>query len=276
MRQILHLSDVHFGPPHLRAVSDGVLELIDRHQPDLAVISGDLTQRAKPEQFAEAREFVDRIPVPTLAVPGNHDVPMYRVWERVLDPFGAYSRHFASELEPTFEDDEMLVVGVNTAFNWTIKDGRITASGLRRLDELLARAPSDVAKIVVAHHQLVPPPRFDSRRVLSGAHRMVELLTRRGVELVLSGHLHQSWIGSTEAYYPTGNRPVLLVHSGTSTSSRGRGSERRRNTCYWIRLSEDEIELGNLAWDDASERFREQSRHLYPRRDRSAYALKTF
>lgn len=257
-------------------MSDGVLELIDRHRPDLVVISGDLTQRAKPRQFAEAREFVDRIPVPTLAVPGNHDVPMYRFWERFFAPFGAYRKHFARELEPTFEDEEMLLVGVNTAFNWTIKDGRVTRAGLRRLDELLARAPAGVARIVVAHHQLIPPPRFDTQRVLTRAHQVVELLTRRGVELVLSGHLHQSWIGTTEAYYPSGNRPVLLVHSGTSTSSRGRGSERRRNTCYWIRLSEDEIELRNLAWDDAAERFREQSRHLHPRRDRSTYALKSY
>ena len=276
MRQILHISDVHFGPPHRCVVSEGVLALIADRRPDLVVISGDLTQRAKPEQFDEARAFVDRIEVPTLVVPGNHDVPMYRFWERLLDPFGAYRRHYASELEPTFEDDELVLVGVNTAFHWTIKDGRVTRAGLRRLDELLSAAPSGKAKIVVAHHQLIPPPRFDTQRVLTNAHRMVELLTHHGVELVLSGHLHQSWIGTTEAYYPSGSRPVLLVHSGTSTSSRGRGSERRRNTCYWIRVQEDEIELSNLAWMEPPGRFVEQSRHLHPRRDRATYALSTF
>ena len=276
MRQILHLSDVHFGPPHRRAVSDGVLALAAGRRPDLVVISGDLTQRAKPQQFAEARAFVDRLGVPALAVPGNHDVPMYRFWERLLDPFGAYRRHFAGELEPTFEDDEMFLAGVNTAFQWTVKDGRVTRAGLRRLERLLDSAPEGVAKIVVAHHQLIPAPRFDTQRVLANAHRVVELLARRGVELVLSGHLHQSWIGTTEAYYPSASRPVLLVHAGTSTSSRGRGSERRRNTCHWIRVSEDEIEISNLAWNDEAGRFCEQSRHLFPRRDRAVYALRTF
>ena len=128
MRQILHISDVHFGPYHQPEVAAGVLDLIERRRPDLVAVSGDLTQRAKPYQFVEAREFVDRIPVPTIAVPGNHDVPMYRFWERLLAPYGAYRKHFAQELEPVVRDDEMLVVGVNTAHNWTIKDGRITRS----------------------------------------------------------------------------------------------------------------------------------------------------
>ncbi len=289
MRQILHISDVHFGPPHLDEVSDGVCELARRRHPDLVVISGDLTQRAKPEQFRQARAFIDRFTMPTLTVPGNHDVPMYRFWERTLAPFGAYQEHFASELEPTFEDDEMLVVGVNTAFNWTVKNGRVTRAGLRRLRGLLAgsgqasadrarsgRATPGRARIVVAHHPMVPAPRFDTQRVLGNVHTVVDLLAGSGVDLVLSGHLHQAWISTTEAYYPTGRRPVLLVHSGTSTSSRGRGSERRRNTCNWIRLSDGEIEISHLGWDRDAGRFHEQSRHRYPRRGRETYALESF
>ncbi len=281
MREVLHVSDVHFGPPHLREASDGLLSLVERRRPDLVVISGDLTQRAKPGQFRQARDLVDRLEtpplaVPTLAVPGNHDVPMYRFWERAFDPFGAYRRHFDPELEPTFEDDEMLVVGVNTAFNWTIKDGRMTRAALRRLEEVLAGASPGVAKIVVAHHQLVPAPRYDTQRVLKNAHRAVQVLHRAGVELVLSGHLHQSWIGTTEAYYPSGRRPVLLLHSGTTTSSRGRGSERHQNTCNWIRLTGEAIEISNLAWEADGGGFRVRSRHRYPRLGAPDYALETF
>ena len=275
MRQILHISDVHFGPPHRPEVSAGVVSLVERRRPDLVVISGDLTQRAKPRQFLQARRFVDRLAVPSLTVPGNHDVPMYRFWERLLAPFGAYRKHFASDLEPTFEDHEMLVIGVNTAFNWTIKGGRVTGSGRRRLARLLERG-SGRAKIVVAHHQLVPPPRFDSQRVLRNARRLVELLAGSAVELVLSGHLHQTWIGSTEAYYPSGRRPVLLLHSGTSTSNRGRGSERLLSTCNWIRLEDREIEISHLGWDPADRRFLERSRHRFPRRDVESYSLEAY
>src|ERR1700728_3239791 len=111
-RTLLHCSDVHFGPKHLPAVTAGLLALIEARRPDLVVVSGDLTQRAKPAQFRAAREFVDRIPVLTLVVPGNHDVPMYRglFLERIFAPFQAYRRCFSADLEPILRDDEMLVV----------------------------------------------------------------------------------------------------------------------------------------------------------------------
>lgn len=273
MREILHISDIHFGPRHLPELSEGVLALIERRPPDLVVISGDLTQRAKPYQFRQAREFVDRIPVPSITVPGNHDVPMYRVWERVLDPFGAYRRHFSPELEPVVEDDELLVIGINTAFNWTIKDGRMTTSGLRRVIELLSRAPEGAVKIVVAHHQLIPAPRFDSQRVLSNAMEAVSIFADHGVEMVLSGHLHQAYVGNTEAYYPSGRRPVLLLHAGTTTSDRGRGTEKKRNTCNWIRVDDEEVEVSHLGWEPSLGRFVEWSRHRFPRRHREPYGL---
>ncbi|MEM7354819.1 MAG: metallophosphoesterase family protein [Acidobacteriota bacterium] len=276
MRQILHISDVHFGPPHRPRVSDGVIELIEDRRPDFVAISGDLTQRAKPVQFQQARAFVDRIEVPSVTVPGNHDVPMYRVWERLLSPLGAYRKHFAAELEPSFEDDEMIIVGINTAFNWTIKGGRFTRASLERLERAFAGADESKTKVVIAHHELIPAPRFDSQRVAWNAQGAADVLARAGVEMVLSGHLHQSWIGNTEAYYPSDRRPVLLAFSGTSTSSRGRGCERRRNTCNWIQLRDDEIEISHLLWSDSAERFEERSRHLFPRRSREAYRLETF
>lgn len=273
MRQILHISDVHFGPPHRPDVASGVLDLVERRGPDLVVVSGDLTQRAKPVQFRQAREFVDRIRAPTITVPGNHDVPMYRFWERLLDPLGAYRRHFAEELEPEVEDEELLVVGVNTAFNWTVKGGRIRRARLRRIQRRLAEAPDHLVKIVVAHHELVPAPCFDTQRVMVNAREAVDVFSRGGVELVLSGHLHQAWISSSEAYYPSGRPPVLLVHSGTSTSDRGRGCERRRSTCNWIVVGGDEIRVSHLGWDDAEGRFLEWSRHVFPRRRRQPYGL---
>ncbi len=251
-----------------------MLQLARRQEPDLVVISGDLTQRARSEQFVEARAFVDAFTVPTLTVPGNHDVPMYRFWERILSPFGAYQKHFAHELEPIFEDDELLVVGVNTAFNWTIKDGRVHRQGFRRLRRVFERTDtSDRVKIVVAHHPMVPAPRFDTQRVLAGAPEVIDVLVEAGVELVLSGHLHQAWISDTEAYYPSGRRPILLAHSGTSTSSRGRGCERGRNTCNWIRVSGDGLEISHLGWDPGAGGFNVLSRHHYPRHGSDAGAL---
>lgn len=273
VRQILHFSDIHLGPHFLDEVGEGVLELAEQRRPDVAIVSGDLTHRAKRRQFRAARAYLDRFPVPTLAVPGNHDVPMYRFWERTLAPYRSYRRHFSANLEPVHEDDEMTVLGVNTAFSWTIKDGRMTHERLDRLAEQLAAVPEGKLKVVVAHHQLVPPPRFDSRRVLKNARKTVEVLTHGGADMVLSGHLHQCWVASSEAYYPSGRDPVLLVHSGTTTSTRGRGVERRRNTCNWIVVDERSVTVDHLRWHGESGRFLVLSRHRFPRRRRQPYAL---
>jgi 3',5'-cyclic AMP phosphodiesterase CpdA len=274
-RTLLHCSDVHFGPKHLPAVTAGLLALIEARRPDLVVVSGDLTQRAKPAQFRAAREFVDRIPVPTLVVPGNHDVPMYRglFLERIFAPFQAYRRCFSADLEPILRDDEMLVVGVNSAFNWTWKGGRITRRRLRELRALLAQAPAHLLKIVVVHHQLIPPPGAGARHVLRHARRAAALFSAAGVDLVLSGHMHQTYAGTTEEHYPRGGRPVLVLHTGTTTSSRGRGGERHRNTCNWIRLDGRTIGVSPHAWEPSLGRFAEQSRHLYPGGSVAPYVL---
>ena len=279
MRELLHISDIHFGPHHLPQVTQGVLDLVERRRPDLVVISGDLTQRAKTRQFQDARDFVDRLPVPFIAVPGNHDVPMYRVWERLLAPYGKYRQYFDEDLEPVFEDEALAVIGLNTAWNFTIKDGRVTRRSLARLAERLAAVPANKARLVVAHHQVVPPPRFDTQRVLLGAPELVSVLREGQVDLVLSGHLHQTWIGDTEAYYPSGNHPVLLLHAGTTTSGRGRGKERGRNTCNWLRIDDERLEIVHLGWypDGGGEgAFVEESVHVFPRRAKTGAAATVF
>ncbi|HXO22746.1 MAG TPA: metallophosphoesterase family protein [Thermoanaerobaculia bacterium] len=273
MRKLLHISDVHFGPPHLPRLSAGVLELVERDHPDVVVLSGDLTQRAKPEQFRQAREFVDRLPVPALVVPGNHDVPLYRVWERAFQPFRAYRQHFDPELEPIYRDDELLIVGINTAFNWTLKDGRIRLARLLAVGEIFAAAPDSVFKVAVAHHHLIPPPNFGSQRVLSNAYEAIDIFSTVGVDLILSGHLHQAYIGNSEEFYPKGRPPVVILHSGTTTSNRGRAGERERNSCNWIAVDGRSMVVSHLRWHSELDRFAEHSRHWYPRQEVTPYTL---
>jgi len=276
VRTIFHISDVHFGPPHLPRVAAGVLDFVERHRPHMVVVSGDLTQRARPEQFRQARAFVDRIHqigVPSLVVPGNHDVPMYRVWERVFAPYGAYRKHFSPELEPVWRDEELLVVGINTAFGWTIKNGRIKLSRLLEVAEILERTAEPVLKVVVAHHHLIPPPNFGSQEVLTNAYEAIDLFSSSGVDLILSGHLHQAYIGNSEEFYPKGRPPVVILHSGTTTSNRGRAGERERNTCNWIQVDRESMIVSHYRWHHDLGRFAEHSRHWYPRQERSPYTL---
>ncbi|MEM7048965.1 MAG: metallophosphoesterase family protein [Acidobacteriota bacterium] len=266
--RLLHISDVHFGPKHLPEVAEGVLRLVAERRPEAVILSGDLTQRAKEEQFRQARAFVDRLEAPTLVVPGNHDVPLYRRFFtlRMFNPYGPYRSFFADDLEPVMTLPGMTAVGVNTAFGWTTKHGRVTTRQLRRLEERLAAIPQDHLRVVVAHHELIPAPRFGTQRVLRNAWEMADLCSRQRVDLVLSGHLHQAYLGSTEQYYAFGREPVWIVHSGTTSSSRGRGGERGVQSCHWIECEGQAIEVTPLRWQGESGRFEAYGRQRVPRR----------
>lgn len=254
MPQILHLSDVHFGRPHRPEASAAIADWVAAEPPDLVVVSGDLTQRAKPRQFAEAREFVDGLAAPVLAVAGNHDVPQYRVWERWLSPLGAYRNHFNADLEPTFESDDLFVVGVNSAIRSTVKDGRVTRRQCRRLDERLSAA-GERWKVVVVHHELVPGPDPSPRKVLSGAPRLAEVLSSHRVDLVLSGHLHISYLAWLCDYHRHVDFDVPLVHAGTASSDRGRGRERGENSCFRTDLADERVEVERFRFDPAKQQF---------------------
>lgn len=252
LRNVLHISDIHFGPKHLPAVSAGVLDLAAVRRPDLVVISGDLTLRAKPHQFREARAFADELAriAPVVAVPGNHDVPLYRVWERLFAPFSAWRRHFDRELEPVFRDEELLVVGVNTAQAFALKGGRIRRRRLAEIDRLLAGTPPALFRIVVAHHHVVRPEGVESEHP---AWRSAEAIARWGagrVDLVLSGHLHQ-----TLELWPFGPDGFLALHTGTTSSSRGRGPESGRNSLHWLEIGAGSFRVERHFWDAAAGRF---------------------
>lgn len=196
MRVLAHLSDLHFG-----RVERGVLEPLCRRvwevRPDLVVISGDLTQRARAREFREARAFLDKLPKPQFVVPGNHDIPLYNVFQRFVGPLAGYRRFVADKVEPSFVDEEIAVLGLNTARSFTWKGGAVSEAQLARAEEKLCRLRADVVKILVTHHPLPELGR----------------LARCGVDVLVSGHLHATSIGTTVS---------LVVQAGTAASSRTR------------------------------------------------------
>jgi 3',5'-cyclic AMP phosphodiesterase CpdA len=188
---------------------------------------------------------------------------MYRFWERLFVPFGAYRKHYDEDLEPVFEDDEIFVLGINSAHNWTIKDGRVSGRRIRQVERRLGAVPAAKLRIAVVHHEVIPAPRFGSQKVLSNGERLVAALHRCGVRLVLSGHLHQAYCELAESYYP-GVGSMVVAHSGTTTSSRGRGCEVGRNTGHWIEIDAGALRVHRLEWDPAAAAFTQRALHQYP------------
>jgi 3',5'-cyclic AMP phosphodiesterase CpdA len=223
MRRIAHLSDVHFG-----RVDDAIVELavkaVNALGPDLVVVSGDLTQRAKSRQFIEARRFLDRLPQPQIVVPGNHDVPLYNVFDRFFRPLEKFRRFITDDLSPSYIDDELVVVGVNTARSFVIKGGRINREQIALIKDAMCRVSNDALKMVVTHHPFDIPDGRDESDIVGRAKLAMPEISECGADVFLSGHLHVSNIETTAKRYKLDNGHVaLVVQAGTATSVRARG-----------------------------------------------------
>jgi 3',5'-cyclic AMP phosphodiesterase CpdA len=249
LRTLAHLSDLHFGRTEHR-----VLEVLRRRvlelAPDLVVVSGDLTQRARPSQFRAARAYLERLPKPQIVVPGNHDVPLYNVFRRFFQPLAAYKRFISTELEPEYIDEEIAVLGVNTARSLVFKGGRINAAQATRVRERLCQVDRGVTKIVVTHHPFDVPRGQNRRQVVRRARMALERFAECGADVLLSGHLHASHVGHGLG---GGERVpgfgTLVVQAGTATSSRTRAEPNAFNVLR-VAAARIDVETYALYGDD--------------------------
>ena len=251
MRTLVHLSDLHFGRTDA-AVIEPLIARIAAIRPDVVVVSGDLTQRARSREFVEARAFLDRLPAPQIVVPGNHDVPLYRVGERFLSPLGKYRRFVSDELAPLFVDDEIAVLGVNTARSLTFKGGRINEAQIAAIHAHFDSLPAALTKIVVTHHPFDLPGEAGDADLVGRAGLAMAAFASCGVDLLLAGHFHTSHVGETSQRHPLPGYSALVVQAGTATSTRGRGEANAFNV---LRVQRDRVAVERQVWQPEAGAF---------------------
>jgi 3',5'-cyclic AMP phosphodiesterase CpdA len=251
MATIVHLSDLHFGRIDPRVIAP-LVRTVETVAPDLVAVSGDLTQRARQSQFRQARLFLDRLPFPLLVVPGNHDVPLFNLAARLVDPYGGYRRHIQQDLEPAFENEQLIAVGLNSARAFPFHGGgRLNEAQVARAAARLKAAREHAVRIVVTHHPFDLPDTHGDKHLVGRSEMAMRHLAAVGADVFLAGHLHVSHVGHSARRYRIAGHSALVIQAGTmSTRIRGEAS-----TMNVLRLAPARIEVERYSWDEAAQSF---------------------
>ena len=217
MSVLLQISDTHFGTEQAPVV-EALVALAAQQRPDVVVLSGDITQRARPAQFRAAKVFVDRLGAPVLAVPGNHDIALFDLWARLTRPYARYATVFGADLEPVHSSQDLLVVGVNTTRAWRHKNGEVSTEQIDRVANLLTAASPQQLRLVVVHQPAAVTQAEERSNLLRGHHAALRVWSAAGADLVLGGHIHLPY---TLALHGLARR-LWVLQAGTAVSSRTR------------------------------------------------------
>lgn len=259
MRTLAHISDLHFGTA-IPAAVNGLLAALAEIRPNLVVVSGDFTQRAKAWQFEEAQRLLHQIRAPKLMVPGNHDIPLFNLWDRFFNSTEKYRRFISPDLDPGFHDEEMIVLGINTARSLTGKNGRVSHRQMQLIRDSFCAAPPDIWKILVTHHPFIAPPGKTGDSAVGRAEETFLRIEGCIPDLALAGHYHMSYIGGTHCVYTASKGSTLVIQAGTAVSTRTRLEQNAFNV---IVLEGGIVSVEVRLWDGA--RFNRSRREKYGR-----------
>ncbi len=271
--RILHLSDVHFGRPHVPAHVASAEAFAAAGSFDAIVISGDVSQRARRREFEKAREMLARLGkiAPVLVVPGNHDAAWW------FAPLGVgptsmihagYRRWINKDLEPTLQVPGATIVGLCSApgvrlhtltrrpRDLSVK-GALTNAQLDDARQRFAAAPAGDLKVLVVHHNVVPGE-LSQRWGLTKHEAMLDAIVATGADVVLSGHDHQEKIQHVQRAHGQ-----FVASTAGTLSNRSRGA--RPSSLVTVVADDRTLEVTPYLYDEAERIFKPTSATTVPR-----------
>lgn len=235
--RLLHVSDLHVGAHEEPDVEQALARLVERAEPQLVVASGDLSHRGRREQLERAAAFLRSLGPPVLAVPGNHDLP--HTPTRFMRPWAEFERVWETT-EPVASLPGLYVVGLNSARPFRHQGGAIGTSQLERASARFAGVEIGALRVAVLHHHLANSPwRAAHKRPVSNRLHVLHSLAGAGVELILSGHIHQAAIYERHEFEVEegGAKTVIAVAPGL-----GRPRPRRLGEARGVHVHEADAE----------------------------------
>jgi 3',5'-cyclic AMP phosphodiesterase CpdA len=196
--RLLHLSDLHAGSVEETQVERGLGPLIERVDPQLIVVTGDLAHRGRRREHERAAGFLRALGRPLLVIPGNHDIP-YAFPARFTRPWTEFERQWET-VEPVFRSDDVIVVGLNSVRPWRHQSGGIRNPQIARAAEVLAGAQEGALRVVALHHHLIGAPWRSRKKPVAKRSAVLAGLVDGGAELILAGHIHQAAVSERHEF----------------------------------------------------------------------------
>ncbi len=221
MKVLIQISDLHFGT-EIENLVEYLVQDINKISPALIMVSGDLTQRAFKHEYLKVKDFLNKLNYPKIIVPGNHDIPLINIFKRFFDPISDYQKYITQDMYPFYKDDEIAVLGFNSARSFTIKDGKISDEQIYYIENVMSDIEDTVFKIIVTHHPFIPAPDKEPYELIGRGKEALKVFQECGVNLIVGGHLHNSFNYDIKRYYNWLDRSIIYAQAGTAVSSRNK------------------------------------------------------
>jgi 3',5'-cyclic AMP phosphodiesterase CpdA len=245
--RLLHISDLHAGSVEEAKVERGLEPLIERIEPELIAVTGDLAHRGRRREHERAAAFLRDLGRPLLVIPGNHDIP-YSFPARFTRPFREFERQWETA-EPVYRSEELFVVGLNSVRPWRHQSGGVRGEQVRRAAGLLAEAPQGALRVVALHHHLIGAPWRSRKKPVSRRSHVLAGLVDAGAELILAGHIHQAAVSERHEFEVEQNGlrgATVSVAPGLGQPRPDRRGEARGLHVY--EASEDTLLVQTYVW----------------------------